>query len=152
MNKSKADLTKSWRVLEGIISQKKENSMFNRFMCGNYQEVTDAFQIANMFNNYFINICPSLDKKIPKHDVSPLPYMPDRMVESLFFQPVCAKEVLLLSKQLQNSSPDPRFSLAIFDKENNSSLYRPFCTRSELICEVWPSTSSAKTIQCYTFI
>ena len=106
LNKNKGDLAKSWRVLKEVIGSKRDCTDTNKFTVGN-REVTDKLEIANLFNNYFINIGPSLDKKIPDNVRSPLYYMPSCNKESLYFQPVCSEEILSLTKQLKNSSAGP---------------------------------------------
>ena len=58
LNTNKGDLSKSWRVLKEIIDSKKESTKVNIFCFGN-REVTEEFEIANLFNNYFVNIGPT---------------------------------------------------------------------------------------------
>ena len=89
-------------MLKEIIGSKKESTKVNTFCFGN-REVTDEFEIANLFNNYFVNIGPTLEKKIANNNASPLHYLPDRKVEPVYIQPTCAEEVLLLVKQLKSS-------------------------------------------------
>ena len=80
LNKNKGDLSKSWRVLKDIIGSKKESTKINKFCFGN-REIIEEFEIANLFNNYFVNIGPTLEKKIANNNASPLHYLPDRKVE-----------------------------------------------------------------------
>ena len=59
LNKNKGDLAKSWRVLKEIIGLNKGWTNVNKFVIGT-QEINDKHMIAKSFNNYFVNIGPTL--------------------------------------------------------------------------------------------
>jgi hypothetical protein len=57
---------------------------------------TNPVDIANKFNEYFVNVGPKLAKKIPKvNDISYEDYLKGNYVESMFFEPVTENELLV---------------------------------------------------------
>ena len=57
------DLKKSWKILKEVINKKKPSSSTSKFMINN-QLSADKNKIANGFNNFFINVGPTLAKII----------------------------------------------------------------------------------------
>ena len=52
-------------------------------------KITGDKAIANGFNNFFVNIGPSLAKRIPKcNDILFTQYLPDKIDDTMFLQPV----------------------------------------------------------------
>lgn len=98
------NLTKSWRLIKDIINRNKQKNMSSKFKIdGHFTE--DEKKIAQGFNNYFVNVGSSLDKKIPHTGISPTSYMPERNLNSLYIEPVCEKEIVEIIKDMKNSSP-----------------------------------------------
>ena len=81
-NENKSHLKKSWRILKQVINKKKDTSSCSKFQV-NQEITTDKTKIANGFNQYFINIGPTLADKIPKDNKCPTTYMENRILESM---------------------------------------------------------------------
>ena len=64
LEQSQNNLRKSWKVIKSIINKKQSTQKTNRFMI-NGIKVEDPTEIAESFNNVFVNIGQVLDKKIP---------------------------------------------------------------------------------------
>ena len=59
-----------------------------KFKLDENHTTTDKKVIADKFNDFFINVGPTLSKLIPNVKKAPISYMTDRMNESLFLDPV----------------------------------------------------------------
>ena len=85
----KNDMKNTWKLLnEAMNSKLKENNFVSHFKC-NDNEIYDKQEMANGFNDFFVNIGPELANNI---DV--LHYMNDRNVKSMFLHDVNKKEIL----------------------------------------------------------
>jgi hypothetical protein len=62
--KLKDDIKGTWKTINGILSKTKRKNKFPNIFKENGIPITDTLDIANKFNNFFINIGPSLSKKI----------------------------------------------------------------------------------------
>ena len=68
LNKHKNNLSKQWKLINEIISHKKyQRQIINVISDINNKKSTDTQAISNLLNNYFTNIRPSMDAKIPKY-------------------------------------------------------------------------------------
>ena len=102
-NENKSNLKKSWRILKQVINKKKDTSSCSKFQV-NQEITTDKTKIANGFNQYFINIGPTLADKIPQDNKCPTTYMENRILESMVIAPVVEDEVQSIIKSLKESS------------------------------------------------
>ena len=62
--------------------------------------------ICNKFNEFFINfinVGPSLSKKIPTHNTVPTEYIKNKAVYSLYLEPVSESEIKLISSLKSNT-------------------------------------------------
>ena len=65
---------------------------------------TDNELISNKFNDFFINIGPTLAKSIPHVNKSPLSYLGNRLTESIYLDPVSENEIGQLIKSLKDTA------------------------------------------------
>ena len=67
-NKNRNDMRKMWNSISDLLnkSKNKKTGIKNIIVQGN--SITDPQEIANHFNDFFINIGPSLNKKMAKSD------------------------------------------------------------------------------------
>ena len=56
---NKNNLRKVWTIIKQVINRKKNSKTHDKFMYNN-REITDPQTIADGFNNYFVNIGPTL--------------------------------------------------------------------------------------------
>ena len=66
---------------------------------------TDDEVVANNFNQFFVNIGPSLAKKIPNTSIDPLGYIPRKNLDNIFLNQVSESEIIKIIKEMKNSSP-----------------------------------------------
>lgn len=102
---NKNNLRKSWQIIKNVINKRKSQNVQVEFEINGNRE-NDKLEIAESFNNYFINIGKSLDAKIPNSDKSPLSFMKNiDITESLFLNPTTDGELSKIIKSLNISSP-----------------------------------------------
>ena len=86
-------MKETWKILNGLINKKgKQIDMeFN----GDDSKITGDKAIANGFNKFFVNIGPSLAKRIPKcNDILFTQNLPDKVEDTKFLHPVTEEEML----------------------------------------------------------
>ena len=66
--------------------------MCTKFKCNDIT-ITDGKDIANRFNNFFVNIGASLAKNIPVSDKKPSDYMSHDVLELFYLSPVAEAAV-----------------------------------------------------------
>ena len=67
-------MRKSWNVIKSIINRNKVPVYQTKFKY-NGNEISDGNDISNKFNDFFINIGPTLASAIPNTNRSPLNYL-----------------------------------------------------------------------------
>ena len=72
----------------------------------NYQLLTEPEEIANKFNEYFINVGPNLAKKIltMPATISFTDTMPSSNLFSMFIDPVTVNEIIRITTDLNKRS------------------------------------------------
>ena len=101
----KHNIKKTWHVINNIIGKhKKDRLVCNKFLINN-KIVQDDKEIAENFNNYFINIGPSLTKHINTGSRNPTSFIINSIKESIFLNNVEQNEVKNVIVTLKNSSP-----------------------------------------------
>ena len=88
------DMKNTWKLLNEVINRKMKQRNFISHFNYNNNEIYDKQEIANGFNDFFVNIGPELANKIvipENNDV--LQYMNDRNVNSMFLHGVNKKEI-----------------------------------------------------------
>ena len=60
----KSNIKKTWSQINEIIQRKDKKSEFPKYFTENNNIITGDNEIAECFNNYFINVGPSLSRKI----------------------------------------------------------------------------------------
>ena len=95
--------------------QEPESQTQSRFKIGDNLITSDKNIICNKFNDFFVNIGPTVAKSIPKVNKSPLSYMGNRLTESIYLEPVTEKEINTLITALKDTATG-------FDDMNSMSL------------------------------
>ena len=109
------DMKKSWCIIKYIINKNQKPLTQSRFKIGDNLITSDKNIICNKFNDFFVNIGPTLAKSIPKVNKSPLSYMGNRLTESIYLEPVTEKEINTLISALKATA-------TVFDDMNSMSL------------------------------
>ena len=63
------------------------------FTEGNIQ-ISNPYEIANKFCNFFTNVGSSLANKLPQSNVTPESFLTNRVSQSIFISPVTEKEII----------------------------------------------------------
>ena len=102
--KYRSDIKASWNVLKSVINRNKRRKCVTSFKF-KQELLSNPQAIVDRFNDYFINIGPTLAQAIPENiNNSPQHYLRNRISESIFFQPVLENEILQNIGKLKNSS------------------------------------------------
>ena len=101
---NKNNLRKTWMIIKKVINQNRINKNLGKFHLNN-GTTSDLSTIASAFNNYFVNIGPTLASKIPDLGLQYRAYMPRRNEFSMFLTPVSELEVKKIIGHLKDGSP-----------------------------------------------
>ena len=73
-NKNRSNMRKMWNTISEIIHKQKNNNISIKKICVQGKCINDQTEIANIFNDFFINIGPNLTKSIIEKDQSHTSY------------------------------------------------------------------------------
>ena len=76
----------------------------NKFVISDETITTDKELIVEKFNDYFVNIGPTLAKSIPNVNKTPSEYMTNEIIHSLFLFPVTESEINVILMSLKDSA------------------------------------------------
>ena len=103
LQKNQSNMRKSWQILKEVINKKKNVSTCSRFMVNNTIS-TNRKIIADSFNSFFVDIGPSLAKKIPNDGRRPEQFLSDKIADSMCLSTVLEDEVRQIIHNLKESS------------------------------------------------
>ena len=106
---------KSWQIIKGIVNRNKANQLQAKFKLNDGSFTTDGYVISNKFNDFFINIGPNLAGKIPEQNLSPLDFVDQPLLNSIYLSEVTSEEISNILKSLKNGA-------AGYDEINTSLL------------------------------
>ena len=101
---NKTNIRKVWEIIKQVINRKKGLKIHDKFMHNN-NLITDPKSIADGFNNYFVNIGPTLASKIPENNLSHGQFLPDSIEPSLFLKPTTELEIKNVISCLKEGAP-----------------------------------------------
>ena len=103
---NKGNLKEKWRLLNSIINKKKKTKQVGNEFENKCESITGEENIANGFNNYFVNVGPSLANKIPATDTQFSQYLSDstNVKSLLFLNPVPEVDILQLVANVKPKS------------------------------------------------
>ena len=99
----KNDIAKTWKTMKNIIGKENNNSNNSFSITINGKLTTDTDLIVNEFNNFFVDIGPTLAEDITC-DVNPLTYL-NTVPNSMVIAVITVNEVFNVIQSLKNSSP-----------------------------------------------
>ena len=89
---------------ENIINKNKTKKIQNKFKITDRTMISDGTLISNTFNEFFVNVGPNLAKKSPNQNISPLQFMSDPLMNSIFLSLVTAEETREILSSLKNGA------------------------------------------------
>ena len=91
---TQGNVKKTWSLINKIINKNKSNKNFPSAFSYNENDITDPYEIANKFNEYFANVGPKLAEKVPSSSLMFKSFMDNQNhYESFFVEPVTEDEV-----------------------------------------------------------
>ena len=103
LNEHRCNIIKSWQIIKTVINKRKHNAVCTQFKC-NDTTITDGNDIANRFNNFFVNIGASLAKNIHVSDKKTSDYMSHDVLELFYLSPVAEAEVDKIISNFRDSA------------------------------------------------
>ena len=92
---TKSDIKRTWKNINALLNNKSKNHSFPSNFYHNDNTISNPSEIANSFNDYFVNAAPNLARNIPIFPSSSnSSTLPDRdLPHSFFFEPVTHFEI-----------------------------------------------------------
>ena len=84
LDANKNNMKKIWGVLEDIVNKSKARKIQSEFKLNDGNITSNKLVISEKFNEFFINIGPSLAEKIPKIARTPESYLGQRINDTIF--------------------------------------------------------------------
>ena len=100
----KGDMKKSWAIIKNIVNKHKKPRCQSKFKMSDGSVTENKQIISENFNDFFVNVGPTLAKCIPKIDKSPLQHMGNRVTEPIYLNPVTHEEIKQILFSLKNSA------------------------------------------------
>jgi len=92
--KAKGDMRQTWKTINNVMGRGKKQNLPNKFKDKNGETITDPINIANEFNNFFVNVGPDLAANIQNTGKNYHEYLKDPVVKSMFMKPIVEKEII----------------------------------------------------------
>jgi len=115
----------TWKLINELLNKKKKSNVLPSKLCDDTYEISNPQDIVDAFNNFFVNIGPSLAKKIDKTDCSPLSFINNVYPSYSFFETPTASEVQTIICNLKNSAPGNDELSTSLIKQVSSSILEP---------------------------
>ena len=112
-------MKETWKILNGLINKKSKGKQISTEFNGDESTITGDKTIANGFNNFFVNIGPSLAKIIPKcKDSLFTQFLPDKIEDTMFLQPVTEEDIMQQVNNAKNnkSKDHDQFDMCLVKK------------------------------------
>ena len=95
---------KKWKIMKDLINKTNcyKNSTSELFINGSI--CTDPQVIANAYNDYFVEVGPTLAKNISS-TVNPMSYVTNHVINSMYVPVITECEIMTVVSSLTNSSP-----------------------------------------------
>ena len=104
-----------WSGIRSIVNMKTKSQLSQiSDLLKNGKQVDDPVKMANMFNNYFVNVGGNIDKSIPRTRKSPMDYLCNRTPISIFLAPVTEREIEIIIESLNQKKAIGPYSIPVF--------------------------------------
>ena len=123
--KYKNDMKRSWGLIKDIVNRNKKLAHQTKFRIGNDDSTTDKNIISNKFNDFFINVGPTLARVIPISKNKPSHYLGQSFSETVFLAPVTQEEINLKIKSLKDTATGYNDINAMSLKLTNQFICQP---------------------------
>ena len=96
---------KSWGLIKTIINRKGTSKVKSNSFNHNGRDISNPTEISNKFNDFFINVGPTLAKSISPVDVNHMSFLKQSYPDSLFLSPATTEEIKEIISKLKDASP-----------------------------------------------
>ena len=127
LESNKSNLKKTWNILKSIINKRKTHKVNGNFKLSDESVTSDKRFISENFNDFFVNVGYNLAKRITYVNASPRDFMGDRLIESIYLEPVTYMEIDQIIKELKNGAPGYDEITAFVLKDTRQSISNPLC-------------------------
>ena len=83
-----------WKIINSLLHKKHTKTTSPNIFCDGNDIIHDSQEVAERFNNYFINIGPKLASQILQTWEDPLKYINKDILDSVFFKPITSYDLL----------------------------------------------------------
>ena len=104
LNECQDNIKKTWQIIKNIVNKNKASQLQTKFKLNDGSFTTDGYVISNKFNDFFVNIGPNLAAKIPEQNLSPLDFMDQPLLNSIYLSEVTSEEINNILKSLKNGA------------------------------------------------
>lgn len=101
---SRNDIKNTWDLINELLNKKKASTTIPSQLSDGVRNFTNLFDITNGFNDFFVNIGPSLAKNIGSTDESVLADINEQYPHIRMFDPPTSKEVHDIILDMKNSA------------------------------------------------
>ena len=101
--KYKDNLKQTWKLIGTLVKRKTKGQTFPTRISHNNRTFTQEKDIAELFNNFFVNIGPTLAKEIKTDHTDPLQYIESTPSNSFYLAPVTQTQVFTLFAGLKEN-------------------------------------------------
>jgi len=99
---TKHDMKQTWNNINAVLNKSKSKETFPDMFKHDGANITDESEIANLFNNHYINIAPLLSDQITSYPGSALNYLKiNNAQHSFFFEPCTSIEISSIINSLK---------------------------------------------------
>lgn len=103
-----------WKGIKSLISLKKQTYSIPPKISKNGTTISDSYQIAQEFNNFFVNVGPQLASSIPSSQNSFMSYLGNPSNLSFFLSPTSPIEIEDIISNLSTSKSSGPYSIPIY--------------------------------------
>ena len=101
---NKNNLRKVWTIVKEVINKKRITRNSKQFVI-NDQVTMDPNVISNGFNNFFVNVGPTLASKIITDGISHRNFLTESLQTSFFLEPTTTNEIKAVISKLKDGAP-----------------------------------------------
>ena len=111
----KTNMKMLWSGIRSIVNVKTKSQLSQiSHLLENGKQVDDPIKMANMFNNYFVNVGGNIDKSIPGTRKPLMDYLFNRIPNSIFLAPVTEGEIEIIIESLNQNKAIALYRILVF--------------------------------------
>ena len=109
------NMKKTWKGIKDILNLKGKTDQHISQISSNNKLISDEKEVANVFNNFFVNIGTKLDSEIPKTNtkLSANSFLGDKNEQSLQLNPTTPTEIIDIIDSLDDTKSSGPINIPI---------------------------------------